>query len=651
MKKRQKDLLIYLLEASDFVSAAYLSKTLGVSAKTIYQDLKDLEALLLSYQLLFVKVPRHGIFIEGKLIDKNRLLVALRQEKRGDQTDKDYRERQALYLKQLIIASENGSVLDFSLSFYLSETSVRRDLEKLEELLSPYHLRLQKAHGEISIRGSEKSIRQFYRSYLISNYQLELDLNNGQDILSDIFGADLVHKVYQIMKESTALYAFSMPSHLEIYLILDLLMASCRIGQKHFLEAIDSDLEEDLHHFEVYPFASQLLSKVLEVPLELVPANDIKQICLTILSLGYITLPYKNKDFHRLTLHLISKVGELSGIDFTKDKDLYEKIANHMRPMIYRLKNGIELENQTTEEIKKRYSILFNIVWLASKTISDSYAIAFLDSEIAFLTIYFQIAVEKIAKPVAIYVICPHGLATSELIINSLRRLVSPYDNIKKIEFGQVSHQKLKKADIIVSSVELETIDHPYILVSPVMSQTDIDTIRESYHRLVEGNRKTLSVINHYDYVHHSLVRHLIGDRVYLHKDCQTTCDSITYLVEQNPSKENHEPTFLESIFKREKLGSTSVYTGIAIPHASPDAVQESQLSLLTLKEPIPWGKNMVKVVMLIAIKEGEEDVYKDALIYIYSKIDHQDFIDQLAKARNQAEFMTILLGEVTNNE
>ncbi|MGL6299689.1 PRD domain-containing protein [Streptococcus iniae] len=110
-------------------------------------------------------------------------------------------------------------------------------------------------------------------------------------------------------------------------------------------------------------------------------------------------------------------------------------INKHMRPMIYRLKNKITIENQTTEEIKKRYSILFNIVWLASKIVTDSYHIDFLDSEIAFLTIYFQIAVEKIEKPLEIVIVCPHGLATSELIFNTLRRLISPYDHLKKSIF------------------------------------------------------------------------------------------------------------------------------------------------------------------------------------------------------------------------
>nr|WP_281495040.1 PTS sugar transporter subunit IIA [Streptococcus uberis] len=164
---------------------------------------------------------------------------------------------------------------------------------------------------------------------------------------------------------------------------------------------------------------------------------------------------------------------------------------------------------------------------------------------------------------------------------------------------------------------------------------------------MVDGNRKTLSAINNYDFVNQSLIRNLIGNRIYLSKDCRNVTDSIYYLVNNNLSKENHTKEFLESIFDREKLGSTSVYTGIALPHSSPNTVQCSQLSFLSLKNPILWGDNMIKVIMLIAIKEGEEELYKDALIYIYSKIDNQVFINQLANANTSEEFMEVLLGKV----
>lgn len=647
MNKRQEDLLITLLEQRDFISASSLSNKLGVSTKTIYQDLKILESYLKSYNLVLNKLPRHGISIVGNLTEKNRLRIALFQGKRHEKPFNDYGEREASYLRQLIVGTEKNSILDFSISFYLSETSVRRDLEKIEHLLLPYKLTLSKEQGNLVLCGTEKEIRSFYRTYLISKYQFDVGSQNIEKNLADIFQEKIVRQVSQTMKKSKEIYSFSIPNHLEIYLMIDVLIATFRILQNQIIEAIDIEIEDDLRHFEVYPFASELLSNVLDIPIELIPKNEIKQISLTILSLGYITIPYKYNKFKGLTIHLIDKVSELSGIDFTQDMDLKEKITNHIGPMIYRLKNGIKLKNQTTEEIKKRYSILFNIVWLASQTVSEKYSINFLDSEIAFLTIYFQIAVEKIAKPLEICVICPHGLATSELIINSLRRLVSPYDNIKKIDFGQLNNEKVKSADIIISSVELETITFPYILVSPVMSHSDIETIRETYHSMVDGNRKTLSAINNYDFVNQSLIRNLIGNRIYLSKDCRNVTDSIYYLVNNNLSKENHTKEFLESIFDREKLGSTSVYTGIALPHSSPNTVQCSQLSFLSLKNPILWGDNMIKVIMLIAIKEGEEELYKDALIYIYSKIDNQVFINQLANANTSEEFMEVLLGKV----
>lgn len=645
MNKRQREIAITLLEQDTYISAATLAKSFQVSTKTIYSDVKVLQDHFLRNNLTTIKIPRHGIWIEGELSQKDKLLSLLRSQNESSISRKDYSVREGLYLKQLILEYEKASILDLSLSLYLSETSVRRDLDKLETFLFENQLHLVRQAGDVAIVGSEKDIRHFYRSYLISAYKLmSLQQEKLLSTLTSLFSMEQVNQVCDMVAKSTQLYAYSIPRHLEIYLILDLLIASNRIRRQHHVE--DISIDEDLRSLEVYPLASELLSGSLSIPIECLPNNDIKEICLTILSLGYVTIPDKQSEFHRLTNHLIEKVSELSGIDFSNDQYLFEKIVNHIRPMIYRLKNGIKLENQTTEEIKKRYSILFNIVWLASKTVADIYQIAFLDSEIAFLTIYFQIAVEKIEKPLIIYVICPHGLATSELIMNALNRVISPYDYLKRIDYTKFSNEEAGKADIIISSVDLPQINFSYILVSPVPGQGEMEKIRDVYYSLANGNRKTLSVINNHERVNQSLLSELIGSAIFLQEDCQNSEECIHFLVDNNLSGLNQSADYRQSINHREALGSTSVYTGIALPHASPDKVEASQLSLLTLKNPIQWGANQVKVVMLISIKEGEEEFYKDALIHIYSKIDNPTFISQLAEAQTKTEFMTILLGK-----
>lgn len=80
--------------------------------------------------------------------------------------------------------------------------------------------------------------------------------------------------------------------------------------------------------------------------------KEVKQLSLTILSVGYESFPSENQQFVQLTKQLIERVGQLSGLDLSHDTDLVKMISNYLRPVIYRLKNGINIANQTTEEIK-----------------------------------------------------------------------------------------------------------------------------------------------------------------------------------------------------------------------------------------------------------------------------------------------------------
>ncbi|ADX23832.1 hypothetical protein ABVB09_01710 [Streptococcus dysgalactiae subsp. equisimilis] len=47
---------------------------------------------------------------------------------------------------------------------------------------------------------------------------------------------------------------------------------------------------------------------------------------------------------------------------------------------------------------------------------------------------------------------------------------------------------------------------------------------------------------------------------------------------------------------------------------------------------------------MLISIKEGEEELYKEALVHLYSKIDNEAFIDSLTQTADEKAFIELLL-------
>lgn len=64
---------------------------------------------------------------------------------------------------------------------------------------------------------------------------------------------------------------------------------------------------------------------------------------------------------------------------------------------------------------------------------------------------------------------------------------------------------------------------------------------------------------------------------------------------------------FIDSVFKREKTGTTGIGAGIAIPHGQADTVAESAVAIAKLKEPLEWhalDEKPVKYVFLLAIPQ-----------------------------------------------
>lgn len=643
LNTRQVSILRDLVSVDGYMTGQQLSTTYEVSTKTIYSDIAAINDELTDFHVEIEKKPRLGVRLILSPAKRIEILEFLEHGNTDHLDEGSQLVREYELLKELILGSKRVDVVSWSIDHFISEASIRRDLDKIERQLFLYDILLVRRSGLVFLEGKEINIRKFLRNYLMQ--QFDLTVNNFQKDagLSIFFSIDKIKEVAEIVQHSATDYNFKISEQYSIYLVLDLLISSKRYLQNDLvLEDSPTILVDDLPHYEVYIIASELLSHTTGIRMNLIPDAEIRTISYTLLSVGYETQLAKNSDVQKSVEDFIEKVSQLSGVDFTEDDHLYHMLINHVPPMIYRLKSGINIKNQTTEEIKTKYSVLYHIVWLASKTLSEEYAVELLDAEVAFLTIYFEVAVEKLIKPLMIYVICPHGLATSELIMSSLKRIISNFDHLVKVDMKDLSLRRdlLDKADLIISSVHLEDQGLDYIHVSPIMTDAEIEKIQRTYSERTTGNRNMLSVIHEDGVFAKSVIVDLLGNNILLGESCQTVEECIELMVYKTSRKNRKDKRFLESILAREKLGSTSVYTGIALPHADPSFVSESQLVMMTLDKPIKWGSNLVKVIMLIAIAEKDEEIYKKALVSIYSKIDNKDYIESLWRSSKKMKFI-----------
>ncbi len=79
-------------------------------------------------------------------------------------------------------------------------------------------------------------------------------------------------------------------------------------------------------------------------------------------------------------------------------------------------------------------------------------------------------------------------------------------------------------------------------------------------------------------------------------------------LVKEGVVKES----FFKGVMKREEWASTYIGSGIAIPHASSEYVNYSQIALAILDKPIEWSGNEVDIVCVFAIKDFGVEYFKE---------------------------------------
>jgi PTS system nitrogen regulatory IIA component len=106
---------------------------------------------------------------------------------------------------------------------------------------------------------------------------------------------------------------------------------------------------------------------------------------------------------------------------------------------------------------------------------------------------------------------------------------------------------------------------------------------------------------------------------------------------------------FLEDVFERERLGTTGIGDGIAIPHARTDAVDQLVIALGRSARGVEFesldGKK-VKLLFLMGTPKGSVSHYLKILAQLTRLLKEGTFRDKLLEARDK-EIVVSLFREI----
>jgi PTS system nitrogen regulatory IIA component len=111
-------------------------------------------------------------------------------------------------------------------------------------------------------------------------------------------------------------------------------------------------------------------------------------------------------------------------------------------------------------------------------------------------------------------------------------------------------------------------------------------------------------------------------------------------LLFENNNHIGHTDVF-DSLFAREKLGSTGLGQGIAIPHGRIKGLKDAVGALVRTREPIPFDApdaQNVTIIFVLLVPDRATDMHLQILSELAQMFSEKAFREQLLNAPNAAE-------------
>lgn len=625
LTKRQKELLELLTQQSDFQTVEYFASKLGVSKRTTHSELGIIDEYLQSSGEYLEK--KRGV---GIALKRFKEVGVIKEKNEGSDVYNTFNRRIEI-MNILLFEEKVVSFNHLSDNFLVSKSSIIKDFEFIMKILNVgSKIKLcSDVHGT-SLLGTEEDVQkamlQFNR-YLLSNSEIYLDESFAEKIklLNVYYGESLIsvcsNILYTYIRENVnAISDYYVQNILSIFIIL-----VYRIAKGHHIEElIQRDSNEATIFFE--ESAVRMLHKAA-LRLELSYTNeDVHYLSLQLISNRFEPLPDDEID-EVIVERLLARVSDALNINFASDQKLEEQLKNHIPPMIYRLKSNNKTENPFTAQIKNEFSMTFNIIWVVLSEYEEELEISFNEDEIAFLTMYFQAAIERARMNRKILIVCQMGIATSELLINRIKSILPSLDTFEVASVAELEQTNLDEYDLVISTVKVEIPKKEVIQVSPFLSKEDIERVKTSEF-LPSIENKVVKLVRS-----HHLMKFVDKNYVFVNTDFSSKEELIEQVGEALIENNFVTRPFVQTVQEREELGGTDLPTGTAVPHGNSTYVNQTIIVVIKNKKKFKWNKYYVDLVFLICIAKQDTFQTRNILSDIYNIIDDNEQLKQLREA------------------
>ena len=613
-EKRIFKILDMLDEKAKVLQGARMAAYLGVSSRTVRNDIKAGNAMLKGEGAEILSEPGSGYTL--RVYDRARYMafrkLQLQESEQQYIIPSDHSERISFIIAELLVnALCNQPVTENELAdrMYISPSTLKKYMPDIKRCLDRYGIRFVVDKRGMLLQGEESQLR-----YCVSEYEFNRNHVAG---LSDnlfykkMFSAEEIEDVRQILMENILKYKIHLTDISFRNLLIHILITMKRADSRSTV-AYDAAELELLKENVYFPVASDIV-KAIDGSCHTDISSDVYYLTQHFISSKKLidnTLADRDEEDYRLLVQtILGKIRAVLGVDLSGDDELISGLMVHLCAAVPRLRFNMNIRNEILDSVKQSFPLAFEMAVVAGQVLSSLENLSTNENEMGFLAIHFGAALERRQSsdnaPWKAIIACGSGMSTALFVKSRLQRRFGKQLQIVRVSpVYEICQEDIDTVDFIFTTVPMQQKSKKIILVEPILTEKDLQDI--SMVLSGEQTEKT---------------NFLRQDLFFTGVKASSKKEALEWLTGKMAAQGYIDDAIRQSVFERERCASTEVGNLVAIPHALENHNEDAVIAVAVLEKPILWDKQRVQVVFLLSIPKHKAHVWEPVFERLYNYV------------------------------
>ena len=629
-------LIEYLGAKNGWALSEELASYLGVTNRTIRNYVNKINSVSSS----LIISSKFGYSLNTENYNQNILYEDLLEENN---------KRFFHVLVDLLKSKPINDVYDLAEKYFISESTLNNDFQKIRILLDKYHLKLKISTNEITIIGSEKEKRK------LINYLINIDSYeyfNSMNILSLLFDGYNILDIRKYIFEACVRENLFVNDYGLNNILIHIIILVERSKNKYYSEEeLTTEYEQVWEiHENYFRCAQSICQSISELLNTTIKNNEVNQIALMIF-VNSNQIDFRNIDNQRLNttlggnyLEIITKtmneVTDYYNIDRFDDV-FFLKFTLHVYNLIKRSDYQINYYNPLTKLMKSEYPLIYDISVRFISKLNETFDISINEDEISFIAFhigaYFEDKV-TLDKKFNIAYFNDNYYDFDSIVVSKLSRYFSSVANVFSFSSAETLMSDLKTIDLVLTSKK-DHLNLPagksIIHISPFLTEKELRNIEVKVSNLLTIQNKNEVIRNLKHFINPSLFK----KNYYQDNKFSIITDLCSEAIQLGLITEE----FRDSVIQRESLSSTAFAKHLAMPHSLSVNALKSFMFVVVNEEPIMWDDKEVRIIILIGVHEADYTSFRFLFDLIVKSIDLTENIDLLLSSTDYEQFVSNL--------